>query len=81
MPVDPAHNAEGIAHDIKVLHDLATQLRERRFQAGCVKTHSLRLTFALDESGMPTDCGQYQRNDANDLIEEVRVISLLTLCI
>ena len=58
---------------VAVLNDLAKQLRERRFQAGCVKTHSLRLSFTLDESGLPADCGQYQRTEAHELIEEVRI--------
>ncbi|TBU40118.1 RNB-domain-containing protein [Dichomitus squalens] len=75
FPVDPAHDAEGIAHDIKVLHDIAKQLRERRFQNGCVKTHSLRLAFKLDENGLPIDCGQYQRNEANNLIEEFMLLT------
>nr|VWO97758.1 CipC protein [Ganoderma boninense] len=75
VPVDPEHSAEGIAHDIKVLNDLAKQLRERRFQAGCVKTHSLRLSFTLDESGLPADCGQYQRTEAHELIEEFMLLT------
>ena len=72
VPVIPEHDAANIAHDIKVLDDLAKQLRARRLQAGCVKTRSLRLTFKLDENGMPIDCGQYERDESHSLIEEVR---------
>ncbi|RPD67180.1 RNB-domain-containing protein [Lentinus tigrinus ALCF2SS1-7] len=75
VPVIPEHDASGVAHDIKVLHDIAAQLRARRFQNGCVKSHSLRLTFKLDDSGMPIDCGQYQRTEANNLIEEFMLMT------
>ena len=36
VPVIPEHDASGISHDIKVLDDIAKQLRARRFQNGCV---------------------------------------------
>ena len=71
--VSPQHEAADIVHDIKVLDDLAKQLRARRFQTGCVKTHSLRLSFKLDDNGMPVDCGQYERTEAHQLIEEVNI--------
>ena len=71
VPVIPEHDAAGIAHDIKVLDDIAKQLRARRFQSGCVKSHSLRLKFKLDENGLPIDCGPYERTEAHNLIEEV----------
>ena len=71
VAVDPAHNAESIAHDIKVLHDIAKQLRDLRFQNGSIRSHSLRLKFTLDENGLPTDCGQQDRGQAQNLIEEV----------
>lgn len=74
VPVIPEHDAAGISHDIKVLDDIAKQLRARRFQNGCVKSNSLRLKFKLDESGLPVDCGSYERTEAHNLIEEVRVV-------
>ena len=73
VPVIPEHDAAGISHDIKVLDEIARQLRARRFQNGCVKTHSLRLSFKLDDNGMPVDCGQYERTEAHQLIEEVNI--------
>ena len=72
VPVIPEHNAGDIAHDIKILDDLAQQLRERRFQNGAISGESLRLSFSLDDNGMPTDCGSYERTEAHNLIEEVR---------
>ncbi|KAI0660998.1 hypothetical protein C8Q70DRAFT_912537 [Cubamyces menziesii] len=73
--VIPEHDAAGIAHDIKVLDDIAKQLRARRFQSGCVKTHSLRLKFKLDENGLPIDCGPYERTEAHNLIEEFMLLT------
>ncbi|KAI9001028.1 hypothetical protein BD414DRAFT_511631 [Trametes punicea] len=75
VPVIPEHDAAGVAHDIKVLDDIAKQLRARRHQNGCVKTHSLRLKFKLDENGMPVDCGPYERTEAHNLIEEFMLLT------
>ncbi|KAI0771610.1 hypothetical protein BD413DRAFT_625073 [Trametes elegans] len=75
VPVIPEHDAAGISHDIKVLDDIAKQLRARRFQNGCVKTHSLRLKFKLDENGLPIDCGPYERTEAHNLIEEFMLLT------
>lgn len=69
--VAPEHDAAGIEHDIKVLDSLAKQMRARRFEAGTLSLDSLKLSFKLDDQGLPIDCSQYQRADANDLIQEV----------
>ncbi|GJE87543.1 RNB domain-containing protein [Phanerochaete sordida] len=70
VPVIPEHNAADIAHDIKILDDLAKQLRERRFQNGAIGSESLDLKFELDDGGMPVDCVSYERTEAHSLIEE-----------
>lgn len=75
VAVIPDHDASAIEHDIKVLESLAKSIRARRFQNGTLSLESLRLSFKLDENGMPTDCGQYQRNDANELIEEFMLLT------
>ncbi len=71
VAIAPEHNAEDIAHDIKILDDLAKQMRERRFQNGAIGGESLDLTFKLDDNGLPVDCGSQERTEANSLIEEV----------
>jgi protein SSD1 len=71
VSVIPDHDAAGIEHDVKILHDLAQQLRVRRFQDGALEVPSPKLKFTLDEAGMPIDCSLEQRTDANSLIEEV----------
>ncbi len=61
-----------VVHDIKILNDLAIKLRTKRYQAGYLGLHSLRLSFTLDEHGLPSDTSAYDRYDAHKLIEEVR---------
>jgi protein SSD1 len=77
VPVTPEQDAAGIEHDIRVLQDLAKQMRARRFQNGALASESLKLSFKLDDNGMPVDCWQYERTDANEMIEEVCPIVLL----
>jgi protein SSD1 len=71
VPVAPEHEAADIAHDIKVLHELASELHTQRFEQGALSLDSLRLSFGLNENGFPEDCWQRERTDANQLVEEV----------
>ncbi|KAJ3525487.1 hypothetical protein NM688_g8396 [Phlebia brevispora] len=75
VPVIPEHNAADIEHDIKILDDLAKQLRERRFQNGALNTQPRDIAFKLDESGMPIDCGTEDRTEANNLVEEFMLLT------
>ncbi|KAA1466420.1 RNB-domain-containing protein [Dentipellis sp. KUC8613] len=75
IPVAPEHDASAVEHDIKSLQDLAKILRARRFQNGALSLESPRLTFELDENGLPTDCAQYHRTEANELVEEFMLLS------
>ncbi|KAH9938167.1 uncharacterized protein B0H18DRAFT_965883 [Fomitopsis serialis] len=71
----PEQTVADYAQDLKVLNDLAHQLRERRYKSGCIRTESLKLTFKLDEDGMPVDCTQYERGDAHHLVEEFMLLT------
>ena len=71
VPVAPEHEAADIAHDIKILHELASELHTQRFEQGALSLDSLRLSFKLNENGLPEDCWQRERTDANQLVEEV----------
>ena len=71
VPVIPEHNAADVAHDIKILDDLARQLRSRRFQNGAIAGEPNAIKFTLDNNGHPTDCGSEERTEANTLVEEV----------
>ena len=75
VSVTPEHDAAGIAHDIKVLEGLAKKLRVARFANGALSLQPLRLSFQLDGNGLPTDCGQYERTDANELVEEFMLLT------
>lgn len=75
VAVIPEHDAGDIAHDIKILEGLAKSIRAERFKNGTLRLDSLRLSFQLDENGLPTDCGQYTATDANELVEEFMLLS------
>ncbi|QRV72666.1 hypothetical protein RhiJN_00680 [Ceratobasidium sp. AG-Ba] len=73
--VDPQHSANAIEGDIKILHDLAKQMRERRIENGTLSIQSLRLKFDLDENGAPTDCSDELETAANSLVAEFMILA------
>jgi protein SSD1 len=75
LVVAPEHDASDIAHDIKVLEGLTKHMRARRFKDGTLSLDSLRLSFKLDDNGLPTDCWQYTRTDANELVQEFMIMT------
>ncbi|KAJ8086695.1 Translational repressor [Marasmius tenuissimus] len=75
VPVVPEHGAADVEHDVKILHDIASKLRATRIENGTLSLDSSRLEFKLDDDGMPVDCGQHVRNDANDLVQEFMILT------
>ncbi|TIA87337.1 hypothetical protein E3P99_03241 [Wallemia hederae] len=73
------HTSESIAGDIKILYDLSRKLRARRFDGGALKIDSMKLSFQLDDNGVPIDCMAYQSREANNLIEEFMLLSNITV--
>jgi protein SSD1 len=73
--VDSDHQWSAIQSDVKLLQNLAKKLRTQRFRNGALSLESLSLSFKLDENGLPVDCGQYERCDANYLIEEFMLLT------
>lgn len=71
--VSSEHSARDIEQDIKIMEELARKSRAQRFQTGALSLDSLRLSFELDENGLPVDCSADDRKDANFLVEEVRL--------
>ena len=69
--VSPEHSISAIEEDVRTLCGIARQLRAKRHQDGALMLTNSRLSFTLDGNGLPTDCAQSDRNDANDLVEEV----------
>ncbi|KZS97962.1 RNB-domain-containing protein [Sistotremastrum niveocremeum HHB9708] len=75
VPVGPEHDASAIERDIKTLFGMADRMRTRRFNNGALTMNSRRLNFNLDETGFPTDCSQYDRDEAHYLIEEFMLLT------
>jgi protein SSD1 len=75
VAVIPEHDASAIEHDIRVLQSLAEHLQTRRFKSGTLGLETLRLSFQLDDNGLPSDCGQYAPTDANKLIQEFMLLT------
>lgn len=74
LHVPPEHSASAIEDDVRTLYNIASQLRAKRLQDGTLILSSSRLSFTLDENGLPADCAQRDPNAANDLVEEVCII-------
>ncbi|KAN0065070.1 Translational repressor [Thecaphora frezii] len=64
------HKASDVAEDIKILDRLAKKMRARRFDGGALKINNVKLSFRLDENGLPMDANIYKTYDAHQLIEE-----------
>ncbi|KAI0068729.1 RNB-domain-containing protein, partial [Artomyces pyxidatus] len=77
--VTPEHDASALEHDIKTLDGLTKLLRARRFQNGALSLESPRLSFKLNEAGLPVDCSQHERTDANELVEELMLLTNITV--
>ncbi|KAF9057619.1 hypothetical protein BJ165DRAFT_1335477 [Panaeolus papilionaceus] len=73
--VESSELASQIEQDIIVLRNLAEKLRSQRFKNGALSLESPSLSFTLDENGYPTDCDQYDRTEANTLIEEFMLLT------
>jgi protein SSD1 len=75
VAIAPEHDAGDVAHDIKILNDIATRLRAKRFKTGALAIESAKISFKLDASGRPSDCGTYERRDAHKLVEEFMLLA------
>jgi|SRR5712671_746237 len=71
LPVVPEHDVSSVENDIKQLYELAKVLRTRRFQNGVLHLESPRLSFKLNNHGLPFDCSQFANSEANAIVEEV----------
>jgi len=79
VQIDSGHHASDIERDIQVLQVIAKQLRSQRFQNGALSLDSPSLSFKLDDEGLPTDCGQYERTEANTMIEEFMLLTNISV--
>ncbi|KAF9247096.1 SSD1 protein [Melanogaster broomeanus] len=75
LVVTPEHSASTIEHDVRALHSIAKQLRSKRFRDGALSLSVSRLSFTLDENGLPTNCEQYDHTEANEVVEELMILT------
>ncbi len=60
---------------VLVLHDLAQQLRKKRFATGAFKFEKIEIRFDLDETGKPVGIKFRDMGTANQLIEEFMLLA------
>ncbi|MCO5566208.1 hypothetical protein L7F22_019884 [Adiantum nelumboides] len=73
------HPVADVEADIQILHGLAQKMRNRRFENGAVRIDNIKLSFRLDENGMPTDTTTHKQKEANRLIEEFMLLANMTV--
>lgn len=72
--------AEGDNKDkLMILNDLATKLRAKRMEEGCINFHSEEVKFILDENGKPIDTYVKVQKEANMLIEDFMLLANRTI--
>ncbi|GAA5922957.1 hypothetical protein JCM1841_004485 [Sporobolomyces salmonicolor] len=75
---DASMRAE-IENDIKELAGIAKHLRSRRFENGALRIDNVKVSFSLDEFGLPEDCRTFERKEANELIEEYMLLANISV--
>lgn len=72
--------AEGDNKDkLMILNNLATKLRAKRMEEGCINFHSEEVKFILDENGKPIDTYVKVQKEANMLIEDFMLLANRTI--
>lgn len=59
-----------VEETIHLLDGLARKMKARRYADGALKIDNVKLSFKLDEEGMPIDANAAQGREANELIAE-----------
>ncbi|GAA5893856.1 hypothetical protein JCM6882_003112 [Rhodosporidiobolus microsporus] len=76
---DDAALREGVENDVKALAGIAKHLRARRFDNGALRIDNVKVSFRLDEVGMPVDSHAFERKEANELIEEFMLLANISV--
>lgn len=63
------------SHEIAVLNEIATRLREDRFRKGSFNFETQEVRFRLDERGKPLEIYLREMKDANKLIEDFMLLA------
>lgn len=64
-----------VAQDIKLLHNISTQLRNRRVQRGALFFEIPKKVFKLDENKNPIGFEIYERKEAHFLVEQLMILA------
>ena len=67
------------ARELKVLNDMAKQLRRKRYDAGALEFDRAEVRFEIDKDGKPVSVYFKESKDANKLIEEFMLLANLTV--
>lgn len=68
--------ADDVAERILDLHRLASLLRRKRSERGCLRLDQVKVDFVLDEhTGLPVRFHEHRLRDSNRLIEEFMVLA------
>ncbi|MBD5290976.1 MAG: ribonuclease R [Bacteroides sp.] len=67
------------ARELKVLNELAKELRRKRYQAGALEFDRAEVRFEIDSEGKPVSVYFKESKDANKLIEEFMLLANLTV--
>ena len=69
------HQPSEIIEDLRALHRLSRILRKARFDGGALSINQPRLSFRLNDEGLPIDCAPYEIKESNQLIEEFMLLA------
>lgn len=74
--MDDVNNHEDLTESLRGLLEIATALRDKRYQAGALTLSSPEVKFKLDtQSQNPTDVTEYKHVDAHYMIEEFMLLA------
>lgn len=69
------HTPSDVVVDLRGLHQLSLKLRADRFDSGALSINQPRLSYTLNDDGLPESCQIYALHDSNRLIEEFMLLA------
>lgn len=78
--IHSGYTYEDLSRKINFLHQIALNLRRRRFENGALRIDQTKLSFKLDaESGEPVEFYTYENKEAHRLIEEFMLLANISV--
>lgn len=68
-----------ISDCVKTVNSIAQKIRARRFESGSLQLNKSKLSFILDERGLPISLSKYVLKESNKLIEEWMLLANRTV--